>query len=174
MINQSRGSSEGTSRPLSEEVKIGVEDKWKQEFYDARMVLRQFMLSTWYVETKIHFLLKMCLEDGPSLSLVSSNFPYVSLLSGIYTWILIWHQNILCLLGWTTVWAFQTTSFSCFSSPTPCCTVYSLQQQSFSISWNSGWWVSSVEMITRAQHLIMESYDQFDLHKVSTVAALQH
>lgn len=51
----------------------------------------------------------------------------------------------LFLLGWTTVWAFPTTNFSCFSSPTPCCTVYSLQQQSFSISSNSGWWVTDYQ-----------------------------
>lgn len=74
--------------------------------------------------------------------------------------------------GWTTVWAFPTTSSSCFSSPTPCCTVYSLQHQSFSISSNSGWWVS-VKIIAYARHLIVESYDEFELHIVSAVAIPQ-
>lgn len=46
--------------------------------------------------------------------------------------------------GWTTVWASPTTSFSCFSSLTPCSTASSSQQRSFSTSSNSGWWASLV------------------------------
>lgn len=87
----------------------------------------------------------MCLEDGPSLSLVSSNLACISPFEVIYVLILFWCHYFFYLLGWTTVWAFPTTNFSCFSSPTPCCTVYSLQQQSFSISSNSGWWVSDYQ-----------------------------
>ncbi len=100
----------------------------------------------------------MCLEDGPPLSLVSSVSACFYPLGKIDAFVLIWHQNFFFPSGWTTVWVSPTISFSSFSSPTPCCTVYSSQRQCFSISSNSGWWVSSVYYIAHAQHLIMKPH----------------
>lgn len=104
--------------------------------YSQKTWKKEVLITSVLGETLPLFLsCQVCFKDGPPLPLVGENrsFYRINLEKLCWTWIFPFFFS-----GWTTVSVSPTTSFSFFSWRTPCCTAFSLQQQSFDISWSSG------------------------------------